>query len=385
MTIPLQNDWGSCTIFLMKQKDYWYDLPEELIAQSPANPRDSSRLLIYNTKNNEIIFDKFSSLATYLPPSTTLTLNDARVVPARVTMQKETGGKIVVLFLINEWISKRSGPIPCFLDRKSGVGAKLFFPDQSFVTIQSQENELFSVVWEGSADELLAKLNQFGGMPIPPYIKHSPLNRDELMEKYQSIFSRSPGSSAAPTASLHFTPEVFKSLAEKGIQKQFITLHVGLGTFAPLTEENLRTKTLHHEWYEVPEEIKIKIQNPLRQAQGKQNSKNDITAVGTTVVRTLESIARDDVIPTKVGIQKNGELYRSRVAGQTNLFIMPPYHFQVVNHLITNFHLPGSSLMMLVDAFLQDKKAKQNILDLYAQAIKEKMRFYSFGDAMLIL
>lgn len=336
------------------KNEYWYDLSESQIAQQPANPRDANKLLVYNTQNNDLIIDKFYNLATYLPPSTLLTLNDAKVVPARVTMTKETGGKIVVLFLINEWISARSGPIPCFLDRKGEVGGRLYFADKSFVTINRQDKELFYLSWDGTPDELLQKFDQYGAMPVPPYIKHSPLSRDELMEKYQTIFARSPGSSAAPTASLHFTDRVFKSLVQAGIKSQYITLHVGLGTFAPLTEENLRTKTLHKEAYEVPSTTRLE---------------GDITAVGTTVVRTLESVAISNQLKS----------------GETDLFIAPPFEFKLVNHLITNFHLPGSSLMMLVDAFLEHKKAKRRILELYAFAIKNSFRFYSFGDAMLIL
>ncbi|MCX6732023.1 MAG: tRNA preQ1(34) S-adenosylmethionine ribosyltransferase-isomerase QueA [Candidatus Roizmanbacteria bacterium] len=339
-------------------QEYWYDLPEELIAQEPVNPRDSSKLLVYNTETNEVIIDKFSQLVTYLPPSTALTLNDAKVIPARVTLFKESGGKIVVLFLVNEWISTKQGPIPCFLDRKGTVGDKLFFPDKSFCTIQKQEEGLFYVEWDGSADALLHKLDLYGVMPVPPYIKNSPLSRDELLEKYQTVFAKKRGSSAAPTASLHFTPGVFQSLEKAGIKKQYITLHVGLGTFAPLTEENLRTKTLHHEWYETPDTLQLN---------------TDITAVGTTVARTLESIGR----------YPEGD--ERRLRGETDLFILPPYEFKIVNHLITNFHLPSSSLMMLVDAFLDYKKAPKRVLELYEFAKTNKFRFYSFGDAMLIL
>ena len=344
-------------------KPYWYDLPESAIAQAPASPRDSSKLLVYDTKNNSLIIKKFSDLATSLPPSTTLTLNDARVVPARVTMHKETGGKIVVLFLVNEWISTKKGPIPCFLDRQSRVGDRLFFEDKSFCTVQKQDEGIFYLSWDGKPDDLLKNLDNYGTMPIPPYIKHSPLSRDELLEKYQTVFAKRPGSSAAPTASLHFTDEVFASLEAKGIKKQFITLHVGLGTFAPLTEENMRLKSLHHEWYEVPASTQL---------QG------DITAVGTTVVRTLESVA--------IGLNqlKSVEIGKA-MTGSTDLFIYPPFEFKIVDHLITNFHLPGSSLMMLVDAFLEHKHAQKRILELYAFAIKNSFRFYSFGDAMLVL
>lgn len=378
-----------------KNNNYWYDLPERLISQEPTNPRDSSKLLVYDTQTNELIIDYFYNLAIHLPPSTTLTLNDAKVVPARITLTKETGGKIIALFLVNEWLPCSNGPIPCFLDRKARIGDRLYFNNKSFVTVQKQEEGLFFVSWDGSKESFLQKLDSYGTMPIPPYIKHSPLSRDELLEKYQTVFAKKLGSSAAPTASLHFTERVFESLEVVGIKKQYITLHVGLGTFAPLTSENLRTKTLHKEWYEVPGEIMMKIQDP------NSNSSMDITAVGTTVVRVLESVANNLVIPTHstssvqapVGIQEDQRKDLSRLdpvsqhgmTGSTNLFIMPPYEFKVVDHLITNFHLPGSSLMMLVDAFLEYKKAQKRIVELYKYAIQNKFRFYSFGDVMLIL
>ncbi|MFH0773102.1 MAG: tRNA preQ1(34) S-adenosylmethionine ribosyltransferase-isomerase QueA [bacterium] len=347
---------------------YSYDLPNSLIAQVPAIPRDASKLLIYNTRTNEIKTDYFYNIATYLPPSTTLTLNDAKVVPARVTLTKETGGKIVALFLINEWITQSSGPIPCFFDRKARVGDRLFFTDKSFVTVQKQEEGLFFVSWDGTAKDILQKLDTYGTMPIPPYIKHSPLSRDELLEKYQTTFAKKAGSSAAPTASLHFTKRVFNSLHAKGIQTKYITLHVGLGTFAPLTPENIQTKTLHHEWYEVPDDTRLFLEQSIS-----THTTADITAVGTTVVRTLESICR---------YAKEDE---RRQRGETTLFISPPYQFKAVKHLITNFHLPSSSLMMLVDAFLDYKKAPKRIGELYEYAKKNSFRFYSFGDAMLIL
>jgi len=343
-----------------RHNSYGYNLPKNLIAQEPANPRDSSKLLVYNTKNNEIIIDTFSHLSTYLTPSTTLTLNDAKVVPVRATLSKETGGKIVVLFLVNEWIMSPESPIPCFFDRKAQIGNKLYFQDKSFVTVCGQEEGLFFVSWNGSVQSLFSQLDSSGTMPIPPYIKHSPLSRSELMEKYQTIFAKKPGSSAAPTASLHFTPAVFQSLKEKGIQTLTITLHVGLGTFAPLTQKNFAENKLHNEWYEVTDDA---MQNMY---QSKKEGKK-IIAVGTTVVRTLESVAR------------NG-----RLTGKTDLFIQPSFEFKIIDGLITNFHLPGSSLMMLVDAFLAYKHAPKRIGELYQYAIDNKLRFYSFGDAMLI-
>ena len=352
---------------MQKRNDdlYWYDLPKEMIAREPAVPRDASKLLVYNTATDDITIDYFYNLATHLPPSTALILNDAKVVPARVTLTKETGGKIVVLFLVNEWLPHPEGPIPCFVDRKTAVGEKLYFPDKTYVTVVRQEEGTFYVSWNGPATTLIDKLNTYGTMPIPPYIKNTPLSRDQLMEKYQTIFAKKAGSSAAPTASLHFTDRVFTSLEQKGIQKAYVTLHVGLGTFAPLTEENLKTGTLHKEWYEVPATTAEKIRT--------ENAEHGtICAVGTTVVRTLESYALHGTI---------GQPY----AGDTTLFIRPGFQFQLVNHLVTNFHLPSSSLMMLVDAFLAHKKAQTRILALYEYAKRNGFRFYSFGDAMLIL
>lgn len=347
------------------KNDYWYDLPERLIAQEPANPRDSSKLLVYDTQKNELIIDSFFNLATYLPPSTTLILNDAKVVPARITLTKETGGKIIALFLVNEWLPCSNGLIPCFLDRKARTGDRLYFNNKSFVTVQKQEEGLFFVSWDGSKESFLQKLDSYGTMPIPPYIKHSPLSRDELLEKYQTVFAKKLGSSAAPTASLHFTPAVLQSLVSKGIEEIITTLHVGLGTFAPLTEKNLMENKLHTEWYEISQEAAKKLENTKK-------NKKEILAVGTTVVRTLESYVNDGVM---------GQRY----SGNTELFIRPGYEFKMVKKMITNFHLPDSSLMMLVDAFLVYKKAPKRILELYKFAIKHEFRFYSFGDVMLIL
>jgi len=347
------------------KNEYWYDVPKELIAQAPSTPRDSSKLLVYNTQKNEIKTDYFYNIATYLPPSTAFTLNDSKVVPARVTLFKQTGGKIVVLFLINEWLPHKTGMIPCFFDRKAQVGDRLYFKDKSFVTIQNQKEELFYVEWSGSADELIEKLTAYGTMPIPPYIKHSPLSRGELMEKYQTVFADTPGSSAAPTASLHYSERVFKSFEKKGMEKIQVTLHVGLGTFAPLTEKNVTEKKLHKEWYEISD-------TAAHQLMTVKKEKRSLLAVGTTVVRSLESYAQ------------NGDV-GAPYSGSTDLFIQPGYEFQMVDMLQTNFHLPSSSLMMLVDAFLSHKKAPKRILELYEYAIKERFRFFSFGDTMLIL
>jgi len=342
------------------KNQYWYELPSEKIAQKPAVPRDSNKLLIYDTKSNSLLIDYFYNLDTYLDSSSIITLNDSRVVPVRVELHKQNGGKIVVLFLINEWINDTSTPIPCFFDRKGSVGENLYFSDGSFVTVQSQEEALFYVIWKGRPEALITLLDTYGVMPIPPYIKNTPLSRDELLQQYQTIFAKKEGSSAAPTASLHFTKRVFEKLEKKGIVKKTVTLHVGMGTFAPITEKNIREKRLHNEWYEMTSET-------FQFIEQSKKSGEKIVAVGTTVVRTLESVAN-----TK------------KLEGKTDLFIQPPYEFKIVDALITNFHLPGSSLMMLVDAFLVHKQAKKGIIELYEFAIQNEFMFYSFGDAMLI-
>ncbi len=229
------------------------------------------------------------------------------------------------------------------------------------MTVQSQNKSTFYVSWKGSFSTLISLLETYGEMPIPPYIKKTPLSREELCKQYQTVFAKKRGSSAAPTASLHFTDRVFKRLEKSGVQKTFITLHVGMGTFAPITEENMREKKLHNEWYEVADET-------FRFIDKSKKNGRKIVAVGTTVVRTLESVAKNNIL-----------------VGKTDLFIQPPYQFKVVDALITNFHLPESSLMMLVDAFLQHKHAKRGITELYRYALLNKFMFYSFGDALLIL
>lgn len=341
----------------MNLNAYDYFLPEKNLALSPAEPRDNSRLFIYNTKTDEIIFDYFYNLDKYLPKNSFLVLNNTKVLPARVEMKKESGGKVIVLFLVNTLSRGEESHIKALADRKINVGGKLFFDDKHFVEVLSQKEHIFDLKFNFPRKKLLALLKKYGTMPIPLYLKKTPLKRDELLEKYQTIFAKKEGSSAAPTASLHFTNNVFKKLEEKGIEKYFITLHVGLGTFAPLTYDNLKTKKLHEEYFEV-DKMTLQCINTLKSERKK------LVAVGTTVIRTLESKAR----------------YR-----KTNLFIFPPYNFKMVDVLITNFHLPKSSLMMLVEAFLQYKGAKKSLVELYNIAIKNNFRFYSFGDAMLIL
>ena len=359
-------------------KDYGYFLPEKNLALEPSVPRDSSKLFIYNTKKDSISFDHFYNLDKYLPQNSFMVLNNTKVLPARVVMRKKSGGKVVVLLLVNEIIDNI---LLIIVDRKITVGEKIFFDDENFLDVVSQNENIFKVKYGFTKQKLFSLLEKYGTMPIPLYLKKSPLSRDELIEKYQTIFARAPvgarlASAAAPTASLHFTDQVFQKLEKKGIKRLFVTLHIGLGTFAPITYENIKQKKLHQEYFEVDEEA-LRCIDTLKQ-EGKK-----LVAVGTTVVRTLESLETRDrkFFDGKQQTAKN--LIPS--FQKTNLFIFPPYDFKMVDILITNFHLPKSSLMMLVEAFLQFKGAKKSLVELYNMAIKNDFRFYSFGDVMLIL
>ena len=343
---------------------YEYFLPEANLALEPAVPRDSSKLFIYNTEKDKVIFDTFSNIDKYLPNNSFMVLNNTKVLPARVTMKKESGGKVVVLLLVNEIIDNT---LPIIVDRKINVGEKISFDNDNYLHVIGQKENIFEVKFDFGRQHLFSLLNKYGAMPIPPYLKKSTLSKDDLLKKYQTIFAKTDGSAAAPTASLHFTDSVFKKLDEKDIKRLFVTLHVGMGTFAPITDENIKLKKLHEEYYEV-EDKTMQCIGTLKK-EGKK-----LVAVGTTVVRTLESIS-------KIHIKNQKE----KTIEKTDLFIFPPYDFKMVDIMITNFHLPKSSLMMLVEAFLQNKKAKKSLVELYNIAIKNNFRFYSFGDAMLIL
>ncbi|PJB87781.1 hypothetical protein CO083_05210 [Candidatus Roizmanbacteria bacterium CG_4_9_14_0_8_um_filter_34_12] len=396
----------------INQFDYY--LPPESIAKQPAVPRDYSRLFVYDTKTNEIVFDKFYNLDKYLPKKSFLVMNDTKVLPARVEMKKATGGKVRVLFLVNEIMSSsqyqvlsiEQNTIRIFVDRKVDVGDKLFFNSQYFVTVTAQEEHIFTVQFDFSIGELFRILEKKGTMPIPLYIKNSPLSRNDLLHKYQTIFARVPvgtrligRSAAAPTASLHFTNRLLSKLEKKRINKTFITLHVGMGTFASVTDVNIRQKKLHEEYFEINNET-LQLINLMKQERKK------LVAVGTTVVRTLESAeislrqgrgqlesvmkrghsGEEQSDDSRIKLRRfwTSQNGKDTFISKTDLFIQSGFKFQYVDSLITNFHLPGSSLMMLVEAFLQHKQAKHHLVNLYQIAIKEKFRFYSFGDGMLI-
>jgi S-adenosylmethionine:tRNA ribosyltransferase-isomerase len=354
----------------MKEVDlelYSYNLPKEKIADKPAKPRDFSKLFVYDTLEDKIYFDIFLNLDRYLPKNFFLVLNNTKVLPARVEMIKETGGKVKILFLVDEAINKNSKLIRGLVNKKLNLKEKIYFPNKKdFIEVVSQEKNIFTFSLKMDLNKFLKLLNLYGEAPLPPYIKKTPLTKKEAKEKYQTIFAKKLGSIAAPTASFHFTKRVFKKLKRKGIEHFFITLHVGLGTFMPISEENIKKKKLHKEYWEIETSVYKKIL--------KLKQKKKLIAVGTTTTRLLETLAR-----------KKLNLNKKILRGTTELFIFPPFKFKMIDGLITNFHLPKTSLMMLVEAFLQFKNSKRHLKELYEIAIEKDFRFYSFGDAMLIL
>ncbi len=351
---------------------YDYNLPSDRIALEPAKPRDFSKLMVYNTQKDEIIFDIFYNLQKYLDENYFLVFNQTKVLPARVNLFKKTGGKIKILLLLNEKINEikknKIKEIRGIVNKEIRLNEKLYFYPQdenNYLIPIKQEKNIFT--FKVVTEDFLILLKKMGEVPLPPYLKRTHLNQDELRRKYQSIFAKKIGSIAAPTASFHFTRRVLKRLKSKKINFCFITLHVGLATFTPLNDEFLRKKKLPLEYWE----IDLKNYKKIKKLK-KENKK--LVAVGTTTTRMLESLVRKKIKANK-----------KIILGETDLFIMPPFKFKIVDALITNFHLPRSSLMMLVEAFLQFKKSPKHLKELYQIAIDNDFRFYSFGDAMLII
>ena len=337
---------------------YEYDLPQRLVAAEPASPRDGAKLLVYRTDADEVILDTFRHLGSYLPPKSLLVFNDTKVLPARLPLKKATGGQVNALLLLNE-VQPGDRTIQAMVDRKVTVGEELAVGPYRF-SVVGQDAHVFTLRPRFPIAELNDVAVRYGRTPIPPYLKQTKLAEHELRTRYQSVFAKNPASVAAPTASLHFTPRLVRDLSHRGISRAYVTLHVGSGTFAPLTDENLRTKKLFREFWELAPKDAATI-------RAARHSGRSVIAVGTTATRALESSRL-----------KPGH-------GSTQLFITPGYDFRTIDGLVTNFHLPGSSLMYLVDAFLQHRGSRRKILDLYRLAIHHKFKFYSFGDGMLIL
>lgn len=346
-------------------EQYAYEIPEASIRKEPVFPRDASRLFVYDTKTDTIQFDYFYNLANYIPASALVVLNNTGVIPARVEFAKDTGGKVGGLVLVNEGFDEE-GNIAAIVDRQIIPGRKVVLGEYSFFIVR-QDEQKFYLKPEFDKELLPEILEKYGTTPTPPYLGKQSLPEHELRDRYQTIFAQEKKSVAAPTASLHFTPEVFQSLKEKGIVKTEVTLDVGLGTFAEVKEEHIKEKRLHTEKIFIPKESFALIKKW-------KEAKKLVLAVGTTATRTLESQAK------MLLHEAPHDIYTD-----TNLFLMPGDAFHIVDCLMTNFHVPRSSLMALVDAFLKHKKAKRDIKELYEIAIKEGFAFYSFGDSMLIL
>lgn len=340
----------------MKTSDFYYDLPEELIAQTPVEPRNSSRLMVLPRNGGEIKHKHFYDLPEFLKPGDCLVLNNTRVLPARLYGTREDTGAVVEFVLLRQHGNKLweclAGP-----GKKAKTGYKFRFSDKLTATVTDvleDGNRMIEFACEG---DFFAVLDEVGQMPLPPYIKEKLKDK----ERYQTVYSKDAGSAAAPTAGLHFTKEMLESIKAMGVNIAYVTLHVGLGTFRPVKVEDVTQHKMHTEHYYIPEEA-AKTINETRKNGGR------VICVGTTSCRTVESCAK-----------KYGEI--RGCSGDTDIFIYPGFEFRCMDGLITNFHLPESTLIMLVSAFA----GYDNVMNAYNTAVKERYRFFSFGDAMLIL
>lgn len=342
----------------MELHDFYYDLPQELIAQDPLSDRSSSRLMVMDRATGKIEHRVFRDIIDYLNPGDCLVINDTKVIPARLIGEREgTGAAIEVLLLKRREDVKDVWEVLVKPGKKARIGTRILFGGGKLVAevidIVEEGNRLIQFTYEGIFEEILDELGQ---MPLPPYITH----KLEDKNRYQTVYAKHEGSAAAPTAGLHFTNELLEQIQKKGIDIVRVTLHVGLGTFRPVKVENILEHHMHSEFYMVSQEAADKI-NKARQNGGR------IICVGTTSCRTIESAAAED-----------GTL--KACSGWTEIFIYPGYKFKILDALITNFHLPESTLLMLVSALA----GRENVLAAYKTAVEEKYRFFSFGDAMFI-
>lgn len=340
---------------MLKTSDFYYDLPEELIAQTPLEPRDSSRLLVYNRTTDEVFHRHFRDVGDYLNPGDLLVVNTTKVYPARIFAYTEHGGKVEILLLkrqnLTDW--------ECLVKpgKKCREGVILVVNEELKAEIISRTDDggrIVRFIFDGVFEDILSRV---GEMPLPPYIHEKLKDKD----RYQTVYCKQEGSAAAPTAGLHFTLRLIDELKAKGVEFAEVQLNVGLGTFRPVKTDDLEHHKMHTEYYVIDEENAEKINKAKREGRR-------VIAVGTTSVRTLETVA-----------DENG--FVKAQSGDTSIFIYPPYKFKCVEGLITNFHLPESTLVMLVSAFA----SREKILELYNLAVKEKYRFFSFGDACLFL
>lgn len=339
----------------MKTHDFWYELPEKLIAQTPLEKRDASRLLVLNRETGEVTHKHFYDILDYLNPGDCLVMNDSRVLPARLLGCRPTGGAVEVLLLRD--LGDKCWECLCKPGRKMQVGSEVIFGNgeltASVKEVREDGNRVMEFRYEGIFLEVLERL---GKMPLPPYIKAELQDQ----ERYQTVYSRVVGSAAAPTAGLHFTEELLDRIRLKGVKTAFVTLHVGLGTFRPVKAEEITDHHMHSELCMLSQETAA-VLNETRRSGGR------ILCVGTTSCRTLESLVNDD------------GTFEAK-SKWTEIFIYPGYTFKAMDGLITNFHLPESTLVMLVSAFA----GREHVLNAYKEAVAERYRFFSFGDAMLI-
>lgn len=339
----------------MNRSDFYYDLPEELIAQTPVYPRDSSKMLVYDRNTNQIEHRHFYDIVDYLHSGDVLVINNTKVLPARIYgLKTETGAKIE--FLLHKRINLTDWEVLVKPARKAKVGTIIEFSDRLKAEVLESFGEGVTnvrFIYDGVFEDLLS---QVGEMPLPHYIRE----KLDDQARYQTVYAKENGSSAAPTAGLHFTPELLEKLKNKGVEVVEVLLHVGLGTFRPVKADNILDHKMHSEYYCMSESSANTINRAKREGRR-------VIAVGTTSVRVLESSFHDGEVKAE--------------SGETDIFIYPSYKFNVVDALITNFHLPESTLIMLVSAFM----GRENALKMYETAVKEKYRFFSFGDATLIL
>ena len=338
----------------MKKSDFYYDLPKELIAQTPVEPRNSSRLLVLNKETGDIEHKHFYDLIDYLKEGDCLVLNNTRVLPARIFGTRTDTGSVVEFVLLKQLENNRweclAGP-----GKKAKPGKEFKFSDELSAVVaevKDDGNRIMEFIFDGNFFEILDRVGQ---MPLPPYITEKLQDK----ERYQTVYSDELGSAAAPTAGLHFTKEMLKKIAEKGVNVVYVTLHVGLGTFRPVKEEEITEHKMHSEWYHISKET-ADIVNKTKENGGR------VICVGTTSCRTVESATVDGKLQAE--------------SRNTDIFIYPGYKFKCMDALVTNFHLPESTLIMLVSAFA----GYETTMETYKSAVREKYRFFSFGDAMFI-
>lgn len=340
----------------MKKSEFFYELPEELIAQTPLENRSSSRMLILNKETGEISHEHFYDIKKYLKPGDLLVMNNSRVIPARIFGTRVDTGSVVEFLLLKQ-VENNVWETLVKPGKKAKIGKKFDFSGIMTGTIEDIGEEGIRFIRFECEENIFVTLDKIGQMPLPPYIKETLKDK----ERYQTVYSDPVGSAAAPTAGLHFTDELLSDIRAMGVNTAYVTLHVGLGTFRPVKEDEITDHIMHSEHFILPQETVDAIENT------KKNG-GRVIAVGTTTTRTLESVARD--YGKLVACDKN-----------TDIFIYPPYEFKVLDGLITNFHLPESTLIMLVSAFA----GYDNTMNAYKKAVEEKYRFFSFGDSMMII